>query len=204
MHANAAGTWIRFIDKVPPPSSNFGLKIHGSIQNEWVRELRPNEWGFVSAIAPGSNRDGSHLLLIFDSIAEKQEVEFAGLKCDIFETAREAEGFNNREAQKVLQLSMLPEHVDWVAAETGKNLRGGKAAAAAGDEAIVGAVESLTIKYHTERGVYMKTAKAKEVLEIYAAKLVVLRALLTTSNGSVDVTDIVQENVGRYVAGARG
>ena len=187
--------WIRFIDTVPALSSNFGFKIHGSVQNKWLRmnNLRPNEWNFVSAIAPGCNRDGSHLLLIFDSIAQRQVADFAGLKCEIFESARDAEEFDKRESERVLQLSVVPEHVDWVAAQTGKSLRKG----GEGRDSPIGAVERLTVQYHTERGLFTKSAKGNEVLELHAAKLVILHAELVTSTGTTDVTEIVQAEVGR-------
>ena len=50
-----SGLWIRmsvyikFVEKVPPRSGNFGFKIQGAIHNAWVDKCKPNEWTYVTA-----------------------------------------------------------------------------------------------------------------------------------------------------------
>ena len=75
--------WIKFIDAVPPPSNNFGLKIHGATCNDWVRECKADEWRFVSATRRCTGGDGTHVLLIFDSIAQPVTVRFTDLRYEL-------------------------------------------------------------------------------------------------------------------------
>ena len=76
--------WIKFIDAVPPPSGNFGLKLHGAVCNDWVRGCRADEWHFVSATRRCSGGDGNHVLLIFDSITQPVTVRFTDLRYELF------------------------------------------------------------------------------------------------------------------------
>jgi len=77
--------WIKFIDRVPPPSGNFGVKIQGQVDNGWVRECQPNVWKYISVVKPSNpGGDGDHHLLIFDSIHGPQEVRFAALTLEDF------------------------------------------------------------------------------------------------------------------------
>ena len=126
-----------------------------------------------------------------------QAVEFAGLKCEIFDSAETAESFEHHESKKVLQLSIIPEDVNWVAVDSAKKPTGAKS----GESSAISAqsIKCLTVEYQTESGCFAKSVGGKEVLEIYAAKVAVLRAVLENSNRTVDVTEFVKLQVGRYV-----
>jgi hypothetical protein len=77
--------FIRFTGNVPEPSSNVGFKIQGSICNEWVHKVRPDEWTFVNAVSPSRpGYDHDHHLLIFDSMTGPQRVLFTCLKLEVF------------------------------------------------------------------------------------------------------------------------
>ena len=76
--------WIKFIDKVPAPSYNFGLKLHGYVCNDWVSECKADQWHFVSATGRCTGGDGSHVILIFDSIAHPVTVRFTDLHYELF------------------------------------------------------------------------------------------------------------------------
>ena len=78
--------WVAFKDKVPRPSNNFGFKITGTVRNEWLQGMRSNEWKWVSVVEKiTTNGDGNHVLFIFDSIQEDQEVYLSGMKLEIYD-----------------------------------------------------------------------------------------------------------------------
>ena len=76
--------WIKFIGAVPPPSDNFGLKLHGKVDNSWLSQCEPDTWTRISSMAPCSGGDGGHVLLIFDSIAQPQRVRFTALELEVW------------------------------------------------------------------------------------------------------------------------
>ena len=78
--------WVAFRDRVPYPSNNFGFKLTGTVNNDWVRDMKPNEWKWVSVVGKVvKNGDGNHVLYIFDSIPESVEVFLSGMKLEIFD-----------------------------------------------------------------------------------------------------------------------
>lgn len=78
--------WIKFVGEVPAPSSNFGLKLHGRVDNSWVRNCRPNTWTYISSVAQATGGDGNHILLIFDSIQESTVIRFTELRLEIIDS----------------------------------------------------------------------------------------------------------------------
>ena len=61
--------WVAFRDTVPRQSSGLGFKITGTVRNEWLRGMRPNQWKWVSIVEKiTTNGDRNHVLFIFDSI----------------------------------------------------------------------------------------------------------------------------------------
>jgi hypothetical protein len=63
--------WVAFKDKVPSPSSNFGFKMTGVVVNSWVKDMKPNEYKWVSVMGKVvENADSNHVLFIIDSIPE--------------------------------------------------------------------------------------------------------------------------------------
>mmetsp|Transcript_14503 Transcript_14503/g.41538 ORF Transcript_14503/g.41538 Transcript_14503/m.41538 type:complete len:264 (+) Transcript_14503:222-1013(+) len=77
--------WIKFVGKVPGPSGNFGIKIHGQTDNSWLRKASADEWIRISAVGNNTNGDRSWVLLIFDSLQEPQVVRFTDLILEAFE-----------------------------------------------------------------------------------------------------------------------
>jgi len=78
--------WIKFEDVVPPSSPNFGLKIHGNLNNAWVDDMEPNKWKFISACAQNTYGDYGHSLLIFDSVHQPITVLIADMKLEVRDT----------------------------------------------------------------------------------------------------------------------
>jgi len=78
--------WIKFVGEVPTPSFNFGLKLHGRVDNSWVRSCRPNTWEHISSVAQATGGDGNHIILIFDSIDESTVIRFTELKLEIIDS----------------------------------------------------------------------------------------------------------------------
>ena len=76
--------WIKFVDRVPKQSSNFGIKVYGALSNDFVKQCKPNKWCFVekTTVCPASG-DGNHVLLIFDSINHKQTVRISQAQIQI-------------------------------------------------------------------------------------------------------------------------
>ena len=68
--------WIRFVDKVPKPSSNFGLKVCGKFYNNFLSECKVDEWCRIYEIVHcTSGGDGNAIWIIFDTIAHHQVVQ---------------------------------------------------------------------------------------------------------------------------------
>ena len=67
--------WLRF-EQVPPKVQwgNFGLKLHGRTHTAFMDEVKAKEWCFVSAVGQATGGDGSHILLIFDSMHGPNQV----------------------------------------------------------------------------------------------------------------------------------
>jgi hypothetical protein len=61
--------WIKFHEKVPAGTNNFGWKIMGQVRNDWLDTCEPNEWHYISEVAPVvPGGDGNHVIFIFDSM----------------------------------------------------------------------------------------------------------------------------------------
>jgi hypothetical protein len=61
--------WVAFRDYVPEPSANFGFKITGTVRNEWVKDMVPNKWKWVSVVEKiTTDGDRNYVLYIFNSI----------------------------------------------------------------------------------------------------------------------------------------
>lgn len=78
--------WIKFVGEVPAPSSNFGLKLHGRVDNSWVRNCRANTWEYISSVAQATGGDGNHIILIFDSIRERTVIRFTELRLEVIDS----------------------------------------------------------------------------------------------------------------------
>lgn len=76
--------WIKFVDRVPKQSGNFGIKVYGALFNDFVKQCQPNKWCFVekTTVCPASG-DGNHVLLIFDSINHKQTIRISQVQIQI-------------------------------------------------------------------------------------------------------------------------
>uniref|UniRef100_A0A7S2CF65 Uncharacterized protein n=1 Tax=Octactis speculum TaxID=3111310 RepID=A0A7S2CF65_9STRA len=75
--------WIKFIDRVPPPSINFGFKHHlpkVTVDCSWLSTLTANQWARVSTTYEATETCMDFLLLIFDSLPQGQVVVFTDLQ----------------------------------------------------------------------------------------------------------------------------
>ena len=88
-HWIRVSAWIKFVGgTIPPPSDNFGIKIHGAVYNDWLKDCRADEWCFVSAVGPSMPGHGAnYILLIFDTMGGPREVHVKELKCEAFASA---------------------------------------------------------------------------------------------------------------------
>lgn len=77
--------WIKFHHSVPPPSDNFGVKIHGDVDNSWVSSCKPHHWYWVSVVGKATGDDGNHVLVIFDTVSGPREVDMYNLHCEVFQ-----------------------------------------------------------------------------------------------------------------------
>ena len=84
--------WLRF-KQVPPKAQwgNFGLKLHGRKHTMFMEEVKAWEWCFVSAIDQASGGDGSHILLIFDSMHGPNQVLIKDLTLELFDSNPQAQ-----------------------------------------------------------------------------------------------------------------
>ena len=79
--------WVRFDDQIPAVSANFGFKIHGQVNNDYLNDMVPNEWKYVSYVGPATNGDAGYILFIFDSMGGKngQKAYISQPSLEIFE-----------------------------------------------------------------------------------------------------------------------
>jgi hypothetical protein len=75
--------WLKFADTVPPPSANFGIKLHGAVHNKWLSDCVADKWCFVNAEGPSTNNDESMILLIFDTMGGPRRVQVKDLQCEV-------------------------------------------------------------------------------------------------------------------------
>ena len=76
---------IKFVDSVPPPSGNFGLKMFGQVCNDWLKDCRPDEWCSIEAcVGVIPNHDGNWCLLIFDTMGGPRKVLARNLIVEVF------------------------------------------------------------------------------------------------------------------------
>ena len=76
--------WIKFLGTIPPRSANFGIKVYNVVYDNWVETCKVDEWCFVEIeMLCGSSGDDYHVLMIFDSINQKQVVRISQFKIDI-------------------------------------------------------------------------------------------------------------------------
>ncbi len=78
--------WIKFVGMVPPPSGNFGLKLHGKLDNSFLKNCSPDTWEYVSSVGKATGGDGNHIILIFDSVREKTTIRFTELRLEIIDS----------------------------------------------------------------------------------------------------------------------
>eukprot|EP00933_Yihiella_yeosuensis_P007628 TRINITY_DN11274_c0_g1_i1.p1 TRINITY_DN11274_c0_g1~~TRINITY_DN11274_c0_g1_i1.p1 ORF type:complete len:227 (+),score=36.09 TRINITY_DN11274_c0_g1_i1:56-682(+) len=78
--------WIKFIGFVPLASENFGLKLHGDIQNSWLEDMTPDTWTWISAVAVPTGGDANHIILTFDSVNVPCKVLFTGLELEVLDS----------------------------------------------------------------------------------------------------------------------
>ena len=77
--------WVKFIDKVPSQSSNFGFKIQGNVINDWVKDVQPNIWAKISCVGKAQpDQDSNHVLFIFDTVEGHQKVRLSQLELELF------------------------------------------------------------------------------------------------------------------------
>lgn len=60
--------WIKFNFPVPNPKENVGIKIHGVLNNDWLKYCELQKWQYIEATEKASGNDGNSVLLIFDKI----------------------------------------------------------------------------------------------------------------------------------------
>jgi len=85
--------WVKFVEKVPEPSHNFGIKVYGVLYNNWLKECTPDTWHYVERTVKcrrsggdeggGRHGDGNYVVLIFDSIQHTQTVRMSQFNVEI-------------------------------------------------------------------------------------------------------------------------
>jgi hypothetical protein len=60
------------------------MKFYGVVVNDFMDDCHSDKWMHVTKnIKLGASGDAYHVILIFDSIAEKQKVAIANMKLDV-------------------------------------------------------------------------------------------------------------------------
>ena len=78
--------WIKFVDRVPKMSWNFGIKVYGALYNDFVHKCVRDKWCYVEETVKCRNSgDGNHVLLIFDSISHLQTVRISKLQVQVLQ-----------------------------------------------------------------------------------------------------------------------
>mmetsp|Transcript_105467 Transcript_105467/g.308356 ORF Transcript_105467/g.308356 Transcript_105467/m.308356 type:complete len:274 (-) Transcript_105467:260-1081(-) len=77
--------WIKFVERVPARSADFGIKVQSVVHNDWVNGLGPDKWHYVCVDAKTVlDAASDEILLTFNSVSGPQTVRFAGLVVQVF------------------------------------------------------------------------------------------------------------------------
>mmetsp|Transcript_12474 Transcript_12474/g.39350 ORF Transcript_12474/g.39350 Transcript_12474/m.39350 type:complete len:237 (-) Transcript_12474:25-735(-) len=77
--------WVKFLERVPPASADFGIRVQGSLHNSWIGDVVPDVWRrvwVVTACVAGAPTD--EVLLTFGSVLGPQVARFADLRLEVF------------------------------------------------------------------------------------------------------------------------
>ena len=77
--------WIKFVDRVPDRSNNFGIEVCGGVKyNEFVDKCKANIWYYVEKeVKCGSSGGDENVRLWFNSISHTQKIHLSMLQVDI-------------------------------------------------------------------------------------------------------------------------
>lgn len=77
---------IFFEESVPPPSHDFGLKVRGSLYNDWVSSCQPDQWCHVKGAVGNINKHGgsNDVSLHFNSITDRRRIHFTNFTFDLY------------------------------------------------------------------------------------------------------------------------
>ena len=103
------GAWVKFEDQIPPPSNQLGFKITGEVHNEWLADMEPNKWKYISVVAPVKNKDFGFCLYIFDSMEDNQVVKIALPEIEIFNEEPKPRNVKSKEHDKKIVEAKLPK-----------------------------------------------------------------------------------------------
>ena len=76
--------WIKFIERIPPTTSDFGLKVFDEFYNDWLEDCKSNEWyHFSKGIQTSDSGKEYSILLTFNSVFAKQVVRIADFQVTV-------------------------------------------------------------------------------------------------------------------------
>lgn len=82
--------WIKFVDCVPKISSGFGIQVYGEMFTNFINKCKPNTWCFIEETIKCRLKSTSigfnTVILLFNTIAQKQTVRMSQLKVEILES----------------------------------------------------------------------------------------------------------------------
>ena len=83
--------WIKFVQRVPKPSEEFGIEVDGVVYNEFVENCTaPNLWYHVEKTVQCSvKRDLHSVMLTFASVPHRQTVRISQMKLEILDCIQE-------------------------------------------------------------------------------------------------------------------
>ena len=72
---------IKFEERIPPASSNFGLKVCGKVHNDFLKRCQPDSWCLIKEDVACKKGGDSYVILIFNTVVRKgQKVKIYGMK----------------------------------------------------------------------------------------------------------------------------
>lgn len=76
------GFGIKFEKRVPELSLDFGIRVHGVLYNEWIKNCTKDEWCFVNKVIYCQQRSGHDgiAMLVFNSINHTQTIHVGKLR----------------------------------------------------------------------------------------------------------------------------
>ena len=76
--------WVKFIgDRIPMACEGFGVRIQGSLHNQWLLTCEPEIWRYIAVCAPHTGFDAGWVAIDFSNCPSEDPIMFSGFQCEV-------------------------------------------------------------------------------------------------------------------------